>query len=144
MYDVILLIIEVCFMRRYSIILFYSNGSTSHQLNTSSYKRARAHTESILKDEDLRETASRLCVMQGENVIYDAAPDAMPMDSVKEGISWPKTGAPIKYKDSQRITISVPQALLDQAKIAGKGNVSRGILQLALEARPELAAAVYR
>lgn len=126
-------------MRRYTVILNYPNGSTSHKLNTTSHKHARYHTEMILKDEDLRETASRLIVRQGRNVIFDGAPASIPLEEVTTGIQWPKSGAPTRYMDRKRICISMPGALMDLAKEVGQGNVSLGILSLLLEARPEFA-----
>ncbi|MEG2042917.1 MAG: hypothetical protein RR068_17635 [Hafnia sp.] len=124
-------------MPRYKISLHYPNGSTSHEITTSSALKARIWCVRILQDDDLREVTNRLLVTYGKDVLFDAPPSSIPYDDCEGVICWP-TPNPRRIIDCTRATVTLPKAVLEKAREIGKGNASKGLLELVLTNRPEL------
>lgn len=124
-------------MSRYKISLHYPNGSRSHEFITTSAAKAHAWCMKIFRDYDLREVASKLLVMYGERVLFDAPPASVAYDESEKAICWP-TKIPRRMRDCQRATVTLPGAVLAKAGEIGQGNVSKGLLEMVIASRPEL------
>lgn len=124
-------------MPKYRICLHYPNGSVSHRYITSSAIKARVICTRIFQDDDLREFACRLEVCYGDRILFNAPPSSIPYDDCEDAIIWPR-GAPKRLKTCVRVSVTLPLAIVELARKTGNGNVSRGLLELVIEGKPDL------